>query len=185
VHVNLLATSYRDRLMIRTVASRGIRIWIGCAIIVAVPCWQEYRRGARLDEVASQLEERATPYRLARQQAGMLSDRLARVAQREQLLGQLDEGRDDVLLLWAISRSVAALERDVQVLSVHLEPPVGQPRGAKRLFLSGIAEGDSTVADFVGALRESGLFAQVDLKSMSGHRSQNSQLVEYQLECRL
>jgi Tfp pilus assembly protein PilN len=181
-------------------------VWTGIGAIVAggllTVGWQQHARLAAAQTALQQAEAECLPVRAMQEENDRMSRRIAELHGRQTLLAQLKRGRDPLQLVGLVSRSAMFVEGELKVaaLSYQISRPsaVEQPNRAGdaatvtppppetiRLTLDGIAMNDMAVSKFIVALRDSGCFTSVELRSSIRATLATGNARKFLVECRL
>ncbi len=198
-HLNLLPWKLRCRLLLR----RRLREWSTAWMLLAalLTAWYGWEcqgvfRSQQLLSVAarraSTVQSIDTKNQKLRQQIDLLNARLAKY-------GHLQGEQLGFQLLATISHSSRYCAGRIQIQKMtfsHTQvaaPPAPQGtdetekfpthRDVRKLSLSGVAKNNLTIAQFVTALRDAGVFQAVDLKSSQGNVLADAESRTYHLEC--
>ena len=201
--VNLLPFGFRRKLLFRRAAKRWGLAAALCSIVLGLMGVREYRE-LRLQQQGLALRQmRAEPLEMLKSHNARLAEKLKLLAERETLLGELESGHFALQLLSAVSRSAAAGDDGVHVQHLGLsrvttrvvdksapEPKPGERRPETEIetlvvTVKGIGADNLAVARFVVALRDTGLFEKVDLKSSTLGADASRGVRSYIVECML
>ena len=203
-HLNLLPSSCQRRTLLR----RRLRTWtVGWAILGTIGIvlyGTEWVRLSRAQQDLAEAQRRATSVQAIDQQNGKLKREVARLQEDVDKFGHLKNERLGIHLLGAVSQSWNVCGGKIQVQKMALRESFVQenattdkaPKPApvtpakpvplqkvQRLSLTGIAVNNLAVSQFVAALRDSGAFVRVDLKSSKGKDEREANSHVYQVEC--
>lgn len=203
--INLLPFEYRRRELVRLRLLQWSLVWAGCLLLIVAAWWlkQSQHRASRLAVEAA--ETRFRPLEQLMGQRRAMETELRRLHAKGTVLGRL---RDEIQLLTLIGmvshgarecrgRLVVdemAFQRKANNASAdrpQRDPgkPTDTEPGAEgsgpraSVTLRGTALDNLAVARFAAALRDSGLFERVELKSSVGDESAAGNLRAYLLEC--
>lgn len=209
--INLLTWRFRIYLLIRARLVQWSVIWAGCSLIL-MGWWQveNHRLGTARDAMAI-MENRCTPVQQMQNQNVVLAKRVSELRSHQSLLTRLDDEQVPFRLLGLLSQKVAdcsgAIRVDSLAIDRRLEPEtaaanptrstpasttaaVAAPksnaprmREVTALTLSGMADDNITVAQFVGLLRDSGVFETVELVSSIGADTATQRGQTYLVKC--
>ena len=190
--LNLIPDTFRRRNMVR----RAIWRWGGACIAVAVaglaccaPAWWELRSlRARVDHA----EGECRGVRLLLADADRLKKRLRTAEQRTTRYDFARETHLPLSMIGIVSREVRALKGRLKIDDFdfrQVNSPASnsetQWRRRVNVVLSGYSRDDSAISQLVDALRRTGHFAEVELKSTSRVGGTKSDGRRFQLHCLL
>ena len=197
--INLLPPNTRLKIQFRSMLRRYVRIWclagLGAVACASVQVWECRQAAARI----AALEDRCQPLYALQQVISEDRQQLQQLEARSKQVSQLQPTDHFIDLLGVLVTAAQANGGKVHVqrLTVQAGQPTAQPipaRGAtatsptgspavvSTLSLNGLAEDDEALAQFVTALRQSGVFERVELRSSSQVAADSTR--QYQLECR-
>lgn len=191
--VNLLSMEFRLRMLRRA----RLRQWLamgGLSLLIAVAvCYMEYRK---LDQVSHKVRLQADickPLEATQIDTARIRERLSELRGRQSLLGELRDERVPYRVVGLVSHSARKCNGRLRVERLDLsESEVSDAKQGEMhdpaeavttIKLAGIAADNLAVARFVVALREFGVFEQVDLKSSLGDPHSGGKSRTYLIEC--
>ena len=204
-HTNLLPLDFRRRLLVKIRLLQWSFVW-GLSLIAFAALWAatSVDRQAQTRQLQT-LERQCDPLRKMNADNKRVRARLAELEQRQSLLADLDTVQYPLLLIGIVSRGTHHSHARVQVRDFSLAPvALLSPKSTKsanqvkkknekqaeenvsarmRLTLKGIALDDLAVAQFIVALRDTGVFNAVELKSSLVTQLAGGQAREYFVEC--
>lgn len=178
-HVNLIPLRVGRRQLIR----RRVRQWLpawGIALLVSVGfCGWQYLLLQRGQRALAELEKQEQPARQQVAAVGQIRQRLDQLQRRETLLKTLNSTGRPLQLMGIVGHGAALTEGGLRIDKFDLSTMrTRQPRTASdepnappvyvehmELKLQGTAFDDLTVAGFVAAIEETGVFDRVVLES--------------------
>ncbi|MGN6135998.1 MAG: PilN domain-containing protein [Aureliella sp.] len=206
--INLLPANTRLKIQFRSMLRRFARIWaaagvgaLACAALQVRECWHASQRLA-------ELEARCEPLYALQQQIQSDRRQLNSLQARCEMLSGLQPSDHFLDLMGVLVESTQreAGKLHIQRLSLQSsQQAAAAPQAPSRaaaasaaagsaaagnlvpigtLSLNGLAEDDASLAQFVAALRETGVFDRVELKSSSQVAGGSKASRQYHLECR-
>lgn len=203
MHMNLLPLEVRRRLLVKTRLFQWAVVW-GLSLVAVVGLWAVESVDLQAQTRQLQmLERRCDPLRKLDAENKRVRERLAELEQRQSLLADLDTVQYPLLLVGIVSQGAHSSHARIQVSDFSLAPlsakitkskiQVNKKKNEKqakenvsarmRLTLKGIALDDLAVAQFIVALRDTGVFNAVELKSSLVTQLEGGQAREYFVEC--
>ena len=205
-HINLLPLNFRRRLLVKIRLLQWSLVW-GLSLLALVALWaaKSMDRQAQTRQLQT-LERQCNPLRKIDADNNRVRKRLAELEQRQSLLADLDTVQFPLLLVGIVSQGTQRSHSRVQVRDFSLAPimevsakstnsahQVKNKKNEKqaeenvsarmRLTLKGIALDDLAVAQFIVALRDTGVFNAVELKSSLITQLAGGPAREYFVEC--
>ncbi|MCH7685221.1 MAG: hypothetical protein IH899_00820 [Planctomycetes bacterium] len=205
-HTNLLPLDFRRWLLVKIRLLQWSLVW-GLSLLALVALWaaKSVDRHTQTRQLQT-LERQCDPLREMNEDNNRVRERLAELEQRQSLLADLDTVQYPLLLVGIVSQGTHRSHSRVQVRDFSLAPVT--PVSAKstksasqvknknnekqteeyvsarmRLTLKGIALDDLAVAQFIVALRDTGVFNAVELKSSLVTQLAGGPAREYFVEC--
>lgn len=200
--LNLLPKEFGRRLIIR----RALVLWssillFACLAVIAAG----YRDHAILSTARRELavsEARCEPVRATLKENNIIGGRIAELRGRQTLLANLNRGRHPLQLVGLVSRSAQNVGGNLKVASLSyqitetvVQSDVGQQNNTGvtppatiesiHLTLDGIAANDLAVSKFILALRESGYFRTVELRSSVRSELATGRTRSFRVDCTL
>jgi Tfp pilus assembly protein PilN len=199
--INLLPPNTQLKIRFRSMFRRFARMWalagfgaLICAAVQARECWHAHRRLAAL-------EARCEPLYTLQQQIQKDRRQLDLQQARYNMLSQLQPADHFIDLLGVLVDAMRAEVGKVHVQRLAVQSgqlgttaaskapvrgaqPAAGATATSTLSLNGQAEDDASLAQFVAALRETGVFERVELKASSQVAGVGKVARQYQLECR-
>lgn len=179
--------------------------WIGLFIVGVVLCVRSWQLHASAREDLEAWQRRAAGVRKIDTDNARLQTEIAALRERRLKYGDLNSEQIGFQLLATVSQSTANSNGGNQVQKLQFkqtlvpevvtssagpattaEPVKGKKtppkmKTVRTLSLSGVAQNNLMVAQFVSCLRDSGAFESVDLKSSLGNKDSGARV--YQVEC--
>lgn len=205
-HTNLLPLDFRRLLLVKIRLLQWSLVW-GLSLLALVALWaaKSVDRQAQTRQLQT-LERQCDPLREMNADNKRVRKRLAELEQRQSLLADLDTVQYPLLLVGIVSQGTHRSQARVQVRDFSLAPvapvsakstksanQVKKKKNEKqaeenvsarmRLTLKGIALDDLAVAQFIVALRDTGVFNSVELKSSLVTQLASGLAREYFVEC--
>ncbi|MEM6799463.1 MAG: PilN domain-containing protein [Planctomycetota bacterium] len=173
----------------RRAIHEGFAIWsrvflaaaLICAIAGAIEAWQCRKSG----QVLAALENQHGPVKQLIGDIRMLRAEIERLTASEQLALELASTQSAVTLLAQIGRAAAYAGGDLFVESLDFErQPASQSNGnARVLRLEGVALNHLAATRFVEQLRETQMFAEVNLASTASRVLATQPATAFEVEC--
>ena len=203
-HLNLLPWQCRRRTLLRQRLRSWSVGWAAIGLLCCVLYGAEWVRLSRVQQDLAESQRRAASVQAVDQQNGKLKREVARLQEDVDKFGHLKNERLGIHLLGAVSQSWNVCGGKIQVQKMALresfvqenaspdkavkpasatpaKPPLLQK--IQTLSLTGVAVNNLAVSQFVAALRDSGAFVRVDLKSSKGKDEREAIAHVYQVEC--
>lgn len=200
--INLLPPKTRLKIQFRSMLRRFSRIWclagVGAMACAAVQIWECWHTGHRL----AVLESRCLPLYAVQHEIQKDYKELQLLQSRCAMLDQLQPADHFIDLLGVLVQATRAELGKLHIQRLSLQSSQSAvsvasksaTRGApaiptlaattSTLSLQGLADDDEALAQFVAALRQSGVFERVELKVSSQVSGGSRTARQYQLECR-
>lgn len=201
-NLNLLPTQFGRRLIIRG----RLVLWscvglVVCAALIAAGYRQHTKLAAARSELAD-IEAQCGPVRALLKENNSIGSRIAELRGRQTLLAHLNRGRHPLQLIGLVSRSAQYVGGNLKVASLSYQitetvvPADSEQQDGTGdtppavtesilLTLDGIAANDLAVSKFILALRESGYFATVELRSSVRSQLASGRARRFQVDCTL
>lgn len=179
-HVNLLPWSYQRAKMLRLRLVQWSVLSFVCVSVLAA-CWWTKRK-----EVAAELavlrarETRFAPLESLQAETLRIAAEIQGLEARSLLLGGLEDRHPALTLLGMISDSVRQCGGNVTVEQLRVSPISSS---AELVTLKGVGTDNLSVARFVVALRATGGFDRVELKSSLKEALGEREIAGYIVEC--
>lgn len=204
-YINLLSWRCRLYLILRTRLLQWLVVGsLVCLIALATWRTKSYRLNGALDSLAL-MESRCAPLQSMMIENQQMGRRLAELDGHQSLLKRLDDEQVPYRLLGLVSHGVQQCSGGLHVQTVmvtrtrenvpspkppavpQMKPATGQPKSREVtvLKLNGVADDNLAISRFVAALRDSGVFAKVDLRSSVGARRDDGRAQSFLVECEL
>ena len=201
-NLNLLPSQFgRDQIIRGSLVLWSCIGLIACSALIAAG----YRQHARLTAARSELadsEVRCNPVRATLKENNSIGGRIAELHGRQTLLAHLNRGQHPLQLIGLVSRSAQIVGGNLNVasLSYQITETVVQPESVKqdstgdtpaavtesiRLTLDGFAANALAVWKFILALRESGYFTTVELRSSVRSELATGRARSFRVDCTL
>ena len=181
-YVNLLSPKYRKTALVRKLLARWCAVWVLGMIVIASVFWLNKRQYQRTAESMSAAEAACMPVVVTAEENTHMRGQVRRFDCRETLVGQLGDDKPMLGLLTVVSKSARVCNERIVVRDLHFEqqsesptitPEKDKPPADPGAVL--VVEGDAldnlAIARFAAALRDTGLFREVELKSSVGKSS--------------
>jgi hypothetical protein len=203
--VNLLPLEYRREKILRRRAVQWSVVWAGCLAAAAGAWWLKHDHERAALQVIRAAEQRYLPLEKLNRQGKAMQTELGELRAKGTVLRQLREDRPLVTLIGLASRSARQCNGRLVVRNMVFErkkseadkntgppgPPKQEPQepAAEQetpwasVTFEGEALDNLAIATFVAALRDTGLFRRVELKSSIGSKSPDTQAHAYSVEC--
>jgi hypothetical protein len=177
-HLNLLPIGYLRTRLVRRRLALWTPVWAAVALLGVVNWCASYDACSAAARTLEVQESRYAPLRRKLEQIGDMRRRIDELNHRETMLSQLSEPHPPLAGIALVGRSAAQCEGRVRVNHLLLERQVGETSSGRRsapaageatarslLTLEGTGLDNLAVATFVEALRDTGAFLRVELKS--------------------
>ena len=204
-YINLLSWRFRLYLIVRTRLLQWLAVWSIVAVCAFVVWQVNSRRFAAASDALALMDSRCAPLKSMQDENQRMTGRLAELHSHQSLLTRLDDEQVPYRLMGLVSRGVQACSGSIRVQTLHLtrtqeqlprspgqsaaqraaRPPKPQYQEVTTLKLTGLAADNLDISRFVAALRDSGVFASVDLRSSVGARIDTVHAQSFVVECML
>ena len=185
-YINLLPGDYRRRTLIRRrVAQWSIAWGLGLTATISIGSAQ-YQRYQDAQHVMMAHERAYAPLQFLKDETAKTQKQLAALGTQESILEQLHDDRPPLAVVGLVSRSARQCEGRIRVDQLLVKHDLKTSKNDKApgtLSLRGTGLDNLAVAKFVVALRSTGAFAQVDLKSSVGSKVEADQERAFLVEC--
>lgn len=204
--MNLLPVRFRRRLVFYTRLRVWAAIWALCGAVGVSCCLVQAAHLVSVQAKLAKLEAEADPILKMDEENDAVTSRIRELIGRESILGEVSGVPQPLTLVAVLGQSAAQARGGLQIDRLQIRqlktdgpakgntggknPPTApgaEPASAAHsleISVRGVAMDDVAVAEFVSALRETGLFAQVELRSsMADHRDQTI-VRNYDVVCR-
>lgn len=201
MHINLLPPNTRLKIQFRCVLHRYLLVWSIASFAVAVHAGSQIKNIYDVRCQLAGLDMRCQPvYAMeesihrARHELTLLRAHLDRLREAEPtdhtlellgVLGQAAKSAAGKLVLQRVSlqdgQAVPAISTPV---AADQAKRAAAPKTLTTVSLSGVADDDVTLTQFISSLRQSGVFEHVSLKASSQAAGSERLSRQYQLECR-
>ena len=207
--INLLTWRFRLYLLVRARLLQWSVVWsVGSVVMLTLWQLENHHLGASQDALAI-MESRCQPLQQMQLQNSQLAKKVADLHSHQSLLARLDDEQVPYRLLGLVSQKVAECTGTIRIDSLSIDrkmeaeplPPAGKGtttakpadptpavpkmREVTTLNLNGVAEGNITVSQFVGLLRDSQVFQTVELVSSIGADTNTLRTQAYFVKCTL
>lgn len=198
-HMNLLPVSLQKKLLVRRRLKQWGVVWGLCAAVALTVAFIWSDRHSDSKATLAELNERVAPLRELDVENDQMLQKINDILARQSLLGDLDSAERPLTLVGIVSHSAASTQARLQVQRFTMQrqeitaPTSGETTKndtqepetivQTTLELSGIALDDMAVARFITALRETGVFVQVELKSSLSTQIADNPAKEYLVRC--
>ncbi|MFG0335106.1 MAG: PilN domain-containing protein [Maioricimonas sp. JB049] len=198
-HMNLLPLPLQKKLLIRRRLSRWGIVWGLCSVVALTVAFVWSNRHSGSKAALAVLNDQVAPIRKLEAENGQMLEQINDIVARQSLLGDLDSAERPLTLVGIVSHSAASTQSRLQVQRFAMHRQEITPTETKAapaeasekpetivqttLELSGVALDDLAVARFISALRETGIFVQVELKSSLSTQVADNPAKEYLVRC--
>ncbi|MHC4403474.1 MAG: hypothetical protein ACYTG0_27775 [Planctomycetota bacterium] len=199
-YINLLPLEYRRRELLKRRLAQWALVWAGCLLLAGGVWWLKHGRYRASQSAVESAEQRYFPLAKLMQQRDVMHRELRELSARGTVLGQVRNGRPLFTLIGLTSKSARRSNGRLFVrrmaFAQHLTEPetAAQRSGAGRnapaetmpwagVTFQGEALDHLAIAKFAAALRDSGLFRRVELRSSVDGKSEHPDARSYLLEC--
>lgn len=207
--INLLTWRFRLYLLVRARLLQWSLAWAAGSLLMAI-WWQlESRKLGAVQEDLAIMQSRCTPLQQMQLENVRLKKRVADLNSHQSLMARLSDEQVPYRLLAIVSQKIAQCSGTIRVDSLSIDhrmeaetpvaTPVGTPatlpmngkpaepvmREITMLNLNGVADGNITVSQFVGLLRDSQVFQSVELVSSIGAETDSRRIQSYFVKCAL
>ena len=201
-YVNLLSPKHQRTVLVRKLLVRWCAVWtLGLAVAAGV-FWLNKEQYERTVASMSAAELACTPVAVAAEENARMLGQVRRFDCRETLVGQLGGDKPVLGLLAVVSRSARVCDERIVVRDLHFErqsdsgitaPGKDKPTGKSVspddpdavLSIEGDALDNLAIAKFAAALRDTGLFRDVELKSSVGKSTPNLPIHSFIMRCEI
>ncbi len=204
MYVNLLPRHLQSQIQFRAAFRRWRLIWGAAALCCFAMCALQVNALIKSRSELEQLDLRCQPFRKLKEEIQTAEANLGRLREERTRLERFQPPNCLLELFAVLTRANKRLVEPIhlQKMSFVASTPVPLVPGSQRpnaapapsldkpvsslasLALHGTASNDGALSQFVSALRESQVFAHVDLRSSSQSGSLPLSRREYHLECR-
>jgi hypothetical protein len=185
-YINLLPGSYRRRTLIRRRVAQWSVAW-GLGLTVAISLGSaQYQRYQEALQVMMAHERAYAPLQYLKDETAKTQAQLNGLGAQESVLEQLHDDRPPLGVVGLVSRSARQCDGRIRVDQLTVKHDLKTSKNDKSpgtLSLRGTGLDNLAVAKFVVALRSTGAFAQVDLKSSVGNKTDGEQERAFLVEC--
>ena len=196
-YINLLPRPFRRRLVLRSCLLQWSVVWVVTGAAVAGICYEKHSRLETVRRELAALNAQCKPLRLTDQENQTLQTRIALMRGRQSLLTHLDAGLHPLQVIGLVSRSAEFVggrlrveKMSFQVVEVlqsvgNNDEETKSPAPIKtfRLTLNGIASNNLAVSKFIVALRDSGFFESVELRSSERTEMAGGRARKFLVDC--
>ncbi|QDU40141.1 hypothetical protein Mal4_44960 [Maioricimonas rarisocia] len=198
-HMNLLPLPLQKKLLIRRRLTQWGIVWGVCGVTALVVALVWSNRHSDSKATLAVLTDQVTPVRKLEAENEQMLEQINDIVARQSLLGDLDSAERPLTLVGIVSHSAASTKSRLQVQRFTMHRQEITPTDAKAtpgntakkpetivqttLELSGVALDDLAVARFISALRETGVFVRVELKSSLSTQVADNPAKEYLVRC--
>jgi len=202
--INLIPLERRRMQLVRTRLCQWAAIWSICCLIVAAIGWRKYQCYSQARKAADTAEELYQPFlKLQREKLAMQRER-KQLGAKDTILGRLQTEEPMLALVGVVSDSARGCKDRLFVRSFRFErreePPIAvdkntpsskSPTGTDqqvapvwgRIAVKGESLDNIAIAAFATALRNTGVFRQVELKSSMEKKSSDAKTRSFALQC--
>lgn len=201
-YVNLLSPKHQRTALVRKLLARWCAVWALGITIVAGVFWLNKAQYVRTAASMSAAELACMPVVAAAEENDHMRGQVRRFDCRETLVGQLGENKPVLGLLDVVSRSARVCNERIVVRDLHFEQQAesrkttpekdistatnGSPAEPDAvLTIEGDALDNLAIAKFAAALRDTGIFRDVELKSSVGKSSPNLPIHSFIIRCEI
>jgi hypothetical protein len=207
--INLLTWRFRLYLLIKARLLQWSVAWAVGSLVMVI-WWQveNHRLGAVQDALAI-MESRCTPLQQMQLENTRLAKRVAGLNSHQSMLARLNDEQVPYRLLGLVSQKVSECTGTIRIDSLSMDrkmeaeavapaatgstavkppdakSPAPKMREVTILNLNGVADGNITVSQFVGLLRDSQVFESVELVSSIGGDTETQRTQTYLVKCAL
>lgn len=207
--INLLTWRFRLYLLVRARLLQWSVAWAAGSLLMAI-WWQleSHRLGAVQEDLAI-MQSRCTPLQQMQLENVRLKKRVADLNSHQSLLVRLNDEQVPYRLLGIVSQKVAQCTGTIRIDSLSIDRKMEAEKTAPiqagataapaangklveplmreitLLNLNGVADGNITVSQFVGLLRDSQVFQSVELVSSIGAETDSRRTQSYFVKCAL
>ncbi|MBC7967201.1 MAG: PilN domain-containing protein [Fuerstia sp.] len=205
--INLLTWRFRLYLLVRTRLLQWSVIWAVGSLLMVI-WWQlESRRLSAAQEALAIMESRCLPLQQMQRENMQLARRVRDLKSHQSLLTRLNDEQLPYRLLGLLSQKVSECQGTLRIDSMAIDkkmeterltpteaalavkkaaagkPVAPQMHEVTILTLNGVADGNITLSQFVGLLRDSQVFQTVELISSIGADNQTRRSQSYLVKC--
>lgn len=201
-YVNLLSSKYQKTALVRKLLVRWCAVWVLGISVIAGVFWLNKEQYQRTAESMSTAEVACMPVVEAAEENSRMRGQVRRFDCRETLVGQLGDDKPVLDLLAVVSKSARACNERIVVRDLHFEqqPETPKPTPEKNkpteenvappdpeavLTIEGDALDNLAIAKFAAALRDTGIFREVELKSSVGKSSAKLSIHSFIVRCEI
>lgn len=189
--INLLPQSFRRQQILR----KRITQWTTIISVVLVSGWGwhwwEMQEDRQLTQQLDTLSREHAPTRTMLKQLVEMRQQLVELQQQEAVAKELDCQRNALTLLGAVSEAARKTKGRLRITKFDVDnfqgnsnssdpALVAKPPG---VLLDGVALDNSSVAQMLNDLKESGIFSRVELLSLKERENKDAALRDYQIKC--
>ncbi len=200
-HLNLLPWKLRCRMLLRQRLRQWALAWTLFALLAAGLYCRDWYGLAQSQQDLEVWQRRAVTIQTINEKNESLIRQNAALRERLGKYGHLESEQIGFQLLAVVSQCSSVTSGSIQIQKLAFKqmqvaeavvpttaapttvPPAPKMRDVRTLALNGVASNNLAVAQFVAALRDSGAFHTVDLKSSQGNNVTAVGARNYQLVC--
>jgi len=201
-YVNLLSPRYQRTALVRKLLARWCAAWALGITVVAVIFWLNLGQYQKTAASVSAAEIACMPVVATAEENTRMRGQVRRFDCRETLVGQLGDDKPLLGLLAVVGNSARVCNERIVVRDFLFEQQAESPKAASDkdkptaesvlppgpeavLTIKGDALDNLAIAKFAAALRDTGLFRDVELKSSVGKSSPNLPIHSFIVRCEI
>lgn len=188
-YVNLLPQSLLDRQLLRASLRRWLLVWTSAAIVAGLVIWAERLQLTAAKQRRAQLEADYLPIKRLEQQSRVFRRRLAHLRANQPASLTEVKYHPVTTALAVLSKAVDDCDGKLCVQTFAFEEHFPQPEEKRvqpprvSLNVAGLAVENLAIAQCAAALRDSGLFSDIDVQVMANKGSSDGNSRSYKIAC--
>jgi hypothetical protein len=192
--INLLPAVYRRQRLARRRAIQWSLVLAAALSTIGVACWYKDHEYRLLERQLAAVDRESRPAQGMLREIGTMRKQIERLQKHQTIAQELEQQRQVLALLGAISQAAYETEGRLRVVDCRLvdlqatEVDELEAQGAHHpgtVTLLGVALDSPTVAEFNDGLMRSGLFADVKLIKSNERVELGPEMFDYEVRCEL
>lgn len=192
--INLLPAVYRRQRLIRRRAIQWAIVLVAALATIGVASWFKDHEYRLLERQLAAVDRESRPAQAMLGEIAIMRKQIDRLQQHQSIAQELEQQRQVLALLGAISEAARATEGRLRVVDCRVvdlqatevaENQAADALHAGTVTLSGVALDSPTVAEFNDGLMRSGLFADVKLIKSNERAELGPEMFDYEVRCEL
>lgn len=192
--INLLPVVYRRQRLVRRRAIQWTVVLAAVLATIGVASWFKDHEYRLLERQLAAVDRESQPAQAMLGEVATMRKQIERLQQHQSIAQELEQQRQVLALLGAISEAARATEGRLRVVDCRVvdlqatEVAESQPANLVHpgtVTLLGVALDSPTVAEFNDGLMRSGLFADVKLIKSNERAAMGPEMFDYEVRCEL